>query len=188
MTDAVSRKSYGQILALIGAIVAFSGFTSLLVSFDAQIFQINITVEQAAALQYDIQYDEDTLDERQREVVNNILSQDIVTRVPQWMGTLVYIPYALVTAFGVFALLGFRQWGRGLGFLVLLCAGCTLAIVIGIDVVIPIVIDTLTDQEMATRIEVVPTYEIGPALTRLKTGSLLGLFAAIVALVRPDRP
>ena len=181
------RRSYTQILALIGVLFAFSGFSEILISLDAEWFEITVTPEQAVDLDYDVDVDDDDLDEKQKDFIEDLLDDEIDEVIPGWLSMMVWVPYLFFGALGVMALGGFYKWGRLLGVLSLLGALLMLGATVATDVVLTAALETVGENAMPGDLDARVRVETGPALGRFQTGSLMILVASLVAIIRPDR-
>ena len=186
MSGPKPRRSYAQILALLGVLFAFSGFSEVLMTLDAELFEISVTPEQASSLDYDVDVDMDKLDEKQKDIFEDMLDEELGDRIPGWLAATVWVPYLLFGGLGLLALGGFYKWGRMLGALSLVGGLAMLGITIAADMILPAVLEAIGNKAMPSEFDVDMQADTGPALGRFQTGSMMIIMASLVALIRPD--
>jgi len=181
------RKSFAQILALLGVLFALSGFSEQLASLETEIFEITVTPQQAADMDYDFEITSDDLDERTEDLVEEMLDNEVDGRFSTWVTKLVYAPYGLMGLIGLLSLAGFYSWNRLLGALSLVLGVGVLTAASTVEMFMPTILDTISDQVLPKNLSLSPEATTGPAVFRLQVGSFLAVLSSLVALIRPDR-
>jgi hypothetical protein len=187
MSQTAPRKSYFQIVALFGAFLALSGWSQELVIVETEIFEVTVTPEQAAEIDYDFEVTADKMDEKTEDLVEDLFGEGVDESAPAWLPRLVYAPYLVMGFIGLLSLLGFRCWGGLLGASCLILSTVVLAASTTAEVITPEVVDAIAQKTLPQDLELTTKAVTGPAILRLQLGSGLVMLASLVALIRPDR-